>query len=195
MKQLYKQLDKDLSKVFFNSVEEMNECYGVDAKLPSKLYSYTDLVCYEIVEPFVCSYLAQYKFNKREFYRLGGLGEPVIRNWNEITLEAEAYEDDAFEHEGRYFVYVRVNEYLRKHLEKTLLCCEFVHRNNKADTQFRRFVHSVVVMKSGEIVVRDQDGVLRYLNNQLFYLNDYSDPIPYEEWVKQINKQDVDMED
>ena len=27
-----KQLDKDLSKVFFNSVEEMNECYGTNAE-------------------------------------------------------------------------------------------------------------------------------------------------------------------
>ena len=25
-----KQLDKSLSKIFFNSVEEMNECYGID---------------------------------------------------------------------------------------------------------------------------------------------------------------------
>ena len=190
-----KQSDKDLSKIFFNSVEEMSECYGVDAKLPSKLYSNTDLVCYEIVEPFVCSYLAQYKFTKKEFCRLNNLGEPVIRNWNEITLEAEVCEDEIFEHDRRCFVYVRVNEHLRKHLEKTLLGCEFIHCSNKADTQFRRFVHSVVVMKSGDIVVGDQDGVLRYLNNQLFYLNDYSDPIPYEEWVKQINKQDVDMED
>ena len=32
----------DLSKVFFNSVEEMNECYGIDAELPSKLYSNAD---------------------------------------------------------------------------------------------------------------------------------------------------------
>ena len=31
MKEISKQLDKDLSKVFFNSVEDMNECYGVDA--------------------------------------------------------------------------------------------------------------------------------------------------------------------
>ena len=194
MKQLDKQLDKDLSKVFFNSVEEMNECYGVDAKLPSKLYSNTDLVCYEIVEPFVCSYLAQYKFNKREFCRLDGLGEPVIRNWNEITLEAEVYEDDIDEHKGRCFVYVRVNDYLQKHLEKSLLGCEFVHCSNKVEIPYRRFIHSVVVMKSG-IVITDLHGLSGHLDKQLFYPDDYSDPIPYKEWVNQINKQDMEMED
>ena len=192
MKQLDKQLDKDLSKVFFNSVEEMNECYGVDAELPSKLHSNADLVCYEIVEPFVCSYLAQYKFTKKEFCHLDGLGEPVIRNWNEITLEAEVCEDDIDEHKGRCFVYVRVNEYLRKHLEKTLIGCEFIHCSNKAAIPYRRFIHSVEVRELCFIVVRDQDGVLGYLNNQLFYPDDYSDPIPYKEWVKEINEQDVE---
>ena len=193
MNEMSKQLDKDLSKIFFNSVEEMSECYGVDAKLPIKVYSNTDLVCYQIVEPFVCSYLAQYKFTKREFCRLDGLGEPVIRNWNEITLEAEVCEDDIDEHKGRCFVYVRVNDYLRKHLEKTLLGCEFIHCSNKEETPYRRFIHSVEVRELGFIVVGDQDGVLGYLNNQLFYPDDYSDPIPYKEWVKQINKQDVEV--
>ena len=183
-----------LSKIFFNSLEEMNECYGVDAELPSKLYNNTDLVCYEIVEPFVCSYLAQYKFTKREFCHLDGLGEPVIRNWNEITSEAEVYEDDTFEHGGRCFAYVRVNEYLRKHLEKTLLGCEFVHCSNKEEIPYRRFVHSVVVMKSGVVFVKDQYWLLEDLNKQLFYLDDYSDPISYKEWIKQINKQDVEVE-
>ena len=185
-----KQLDKDLSKVFFNSVEEMNECYGIGAELPTGLHSNTDLVCYEIVEPFVCSYLAQYKFTKREFCRLDSLGEPVIRNWTEITLEAEVCEDDIDVHGGSCFVYVRVNEYLRKHLEKSLLGCEFICRYNKADTPFRRFVHSVEVMKSGVVFVTDQDWLSECLSEQLFYTDDYSDPIPYQEWVKQINKQD-----
>ena len=180
---------KQVDKIFFNSVEEMNECYGVDAKLPSKLYSNTDLVCYQIVEPFVCSYLAQYKFTKREFCRLNNLGEPVILNYNEITLEAEVCEDDIDEHKGRCFAYVRVNDYLRKHLEKTLLGCEFIHRNSKADTTFRRFVHSVEVRMSG-IVVTDQDGYSVNLIDILLYPDNYSDPIPYKEWVKEINKQD-----
>ena len=189
-----KQLDKDLSKVFFNSVEEMNGCYGIDAELPNILHSNADLVCYEIVEPFVCDYLGQYVFTKRGFYHLNNLGEPVIPNYNEITLEVEVFEDDIDEHKGRCFVYVRVNEYLRKHLEKTLLGCEFVHCSNKEEIPYRRFVHSVEVRELGFIVVRDQDGVLGYLNNQLFYPDDYSDPIPYKEWVNQINKQDVEVE-
>ena len=183
-----------LSKVFFNSVEEMNECYGIEAELPTGLHSNTDLVCYEIVEPFVCDYLGQYVFTKRGFYHLNNLGESVIPNYNEITLEAEVYEDDIDEHEGRCFVYVRVNEYLRKHLEKTLLGCEFVHYSNKGDTPYRRFVHSVVVMKSGVVFVKDQYWLLEDLNKQLFYLDDYSDPISYKEWIKQINKQDVEVE-
>ena len=194
MNDLSKQLDKDLSKVFFNSVEEMNECYGIDAELPSGLHSNADLVCYEIIEPFVCDYLGQYVFTKKGFYHLNTLGEPVIPNYNEITLEAEVYEDDLDEHEGRCFVYVRVNDYLRKHLEKTLLGCEFVFCHNKADTPYRRFVHSVEARTSG-IVVTDQDGLSGYLSEQLFYTDDYSDPIPYQEWIKQINKQDVEVED
>lgn len=185
---------KKLDKIFFNSVEEMNECYGIDAELPIKSYRNADLVCYEIVEPFVYDYLGQYKFTKKGFYHLDGLGEPVIPNYNEITLESEVYEDDLNEHEGRCFVYVRVNEYLRKHLEKTLIGCEFVYRNINEDAPYRRFVHSVEVKMSG-IVVTDQEGLSGYLKYQLFYPDDYSDPIPYQEWVKQINKQDVEVED
>ena len=193
-KGLSKDLNKDLSKVFFNSVEEMNECYGIDAELPSNLYSNADLVCYEIVEPFVYEYLGQYTFTKSGFHHLNDLGEPFISNYNEITLENEVIEDDLCEHEGRCFVYVRVNEHLRKHLEKTLIGCEFVYCNNKTEIPTRRFVHSVEARKSG-IVVTDQCGLSGYLSEQLFYTDDNSYPIHYKEWVKKINKQDVDMED
>lgn len=182
---------KDLSKVFFNSVEEMHECYGIDAKLPSDLKSNADLVCYEIVEPFVYEYLAQYVFTESGLHHLDNIGEPVIHSRNEIKSESAIIEDDAYEWEGRCFVYVRVNEYLRKHLEKSLLGCEFVYRNSKADTYNRRFVHSVEDRKLG-IVVIDQDGLLGNLSNQLFYPDDHSDPIPYKDWVKQINKQYVE---
>ena len=80
---------------------------------------------------------------------------------------------------------------MKDKLEKSLLGCEFVHRNSKADTPFRRFVHSVEVRMSG-IVVTDQDGYSVNLINILLYPDDNSDPIPYQEWDKQINKQDVD---
>ena len=189
MKEISKQLGKDLSKIFFNSVEEMNECYGIDAELPRGLQNNADLVCYEIVEPFVYEYVTQYKFTKRGFYHLDGYGEPVDYNWNEITSELEVYEDDIDEHEERCFVYVRVNGYLRKHLEKTLLGCEFIHNKLTSETPFRRFVHSVEIRISG-IVITDQDGLSGYLSEQLFYTDDYSDPIPYKEWVKEINEQD-----
>lgn len=184
---------RDLSMVFFNSVEEMNECYGIDAEMPSKVYSNTDLVCYEIVEPFVYEYVAQYKFTKKGFYHLDNLGKPVIRNLNEITSESAMVEYDLYKYEDRCFVYVRVNEYLWKHLEKTLIGCEFIHRDNKTEKPVRRFVRIVEIRKSG-IVITDQDGLSGYLSEQLFYPDDYSDPVPYEEWVKKINEQDVDLE-
>ena len=192
MNEMSKQLDNGLSKIFFNSVEEMNECYGVDAKLPSSLYSDADLVCYEIANPFVCEYVAQYKFTKKGFYHLDGYGEPVVPNYNEMTLESEVYEDDLYKYEGRCFAYVRVNEYLRKHLEKSLLGCEFIHNKLTSETQTRRFVHSVVVMKSGVVFVTDQDWLSECLSEQMFYLDDHNDPIPYKEWIKQINEQDVE---
>ena len=189
---------KDLSKIFFNSVEEMNEYYGIDAELPSKLYSNTDLVCYEIVNPFVYEYVAEYKFTKKGFYHLNVLGEPALHNHNEITLESEVYEDDVFEHEGRYFVYVRVNEYLRKHLEKTLIGCEFICRYASKSVSERRFVDSVEIIEieifKKQLFVTDQDGYSVCLINILLYPDDYSDPIPYKEWAKQINKQDVEVE-
>ena len=191
MKDLSKKLNKDLSKVFFNSVEEMNQCYGTDAELPSNLHGNTDLVCYKIVIPFVYYHIGQYVFTKDGFHHLDDNGEPVIHNCNEMTLESEVYEDDLNENGGCCFVYVRVNEYLRKHLEKTLIGCEFAYRNNKTDIPYRRFVHSVEFKKLG-IVVTDQGGLSRYLSEQLFYPDDHSDPIPYQEWIKQINKQDVE---
>jgi len=193
MNDLSKQLDKDLSKVFFNSVEEMNECYGIDAELPSNLHSNADLVCYEIVEPFVYECLGQYVLLGGGFYHLDSSGEPAVHSFNGIKSESAIVEDDLYKYEGRCFVYVRVNEYLRKHLEKTLIGCEFVYRDNKSEAPYRRFVHSVEARTSG-IVVTDQDGLSGYLSEQLFYPDDYSDPIPYKEWVKKINEQDVEVE-
>lgn len=186
-----KQLVKDLSKVFFNSVEEMNECYGIGAELPRGLHSNADLVCYEIVEPNVFEDVGQYILTSAGYYDLDNLGKPVIRNLNEITSESAMVEYDLYKYEDRCFVYVRVNEYLRKHLEKTLIGCEFIHRDNKTEKQVRRFVRIVEIRKSG-IVITDQDGLSGYLSEQLFYPDDYSDPVPYEEWIKQINEQDVE---
>lgn len=182
-----------LSKIFFNSVEEMNECYGIDAELLSGLHSNADLVCYEIVGHFTYNYVAQYKFTKTGFYHLNNLREPVICGRNTFRSEFDVCEDDVFKHEGRCFVYVRVNEYLRKHLEKSLLGCEFVYCRNKAETPHRRFVNSVEYRTSG-IVVTDQDGFSGYLDKQLFYPDDYSNPISYKEWAKQINKSYVEVE-
>ena len=182
---------KDLSKIFFNSVEEMNECYGINAELPRNFHNNADLVCYEIVNPYLYEYLAQYKFIGGGFYHLDNLGEPVLHNHNEITLESEVYEDDLYKCEGRCFVYVRVNDYLRKHIEKTLLGCEFIFCHHEVDTQNRRFVHSVEDGKLG-VVVTDQFGFSTPIESILLYPNDYSDPIPYQEWIKQINKQDVE---
>ena len=171
----------------------MNECYGIDAELPSKVYSNADLVCYEIVEPFMYDDMGQYIFTNGGFHHLNNLGEPVLRNRNKMVLELEVHGDDEYTYEGRCFVYVRVNGYLRKHLEKSLLGCEFIHQNNKTEKPCRRFVHSIEARKSG-IVVIDQYGLTWYLSEQLLYPDDYSDPIPYQEWVKQINKQDVEVE-
>ena len=192
MKQLDKQLDKDLSKVFFNSVEEMNECYGVDAEMPSDLCSNADLVCYEIVEPFTYEEVCQYRFEEcgLKYFSFGRWCNNLSNIDDEILLNKYDFDN----YEGRCFVYVRVNDYLQKHLEKTLIGCEFVFCHNKADTPYRRFVHSVEVKMSG-IVVTDQDGLSEFLNSHLFYPDDHSDPIPYQKWIKQINKSDVEVED
>ena len=187
MNEISKQLDKSLSKTFFNSIEEMNECYGIDAELPSNLYSNADLVCYKIVGKFVYDYMGQYVFTGSGFHHLDGLGEPIINIHNEITLESEVYEDDLYRYEGCCFVYVRVNEYLRKHLEKTLIGCEFVCKSGAKYPPERRFVKNMSKIN----LVYDQYGFCTPLDNILLYLDDYSDPIPYKEWVKKINEQDV----
>ena len=113
--------------------------------------------------------------------------------------EAELYEDDIYEHEGRCFVYVRVNEYLRKHLEKILIGCEFICRYASKSVSERRFVDSVEIIEIEEfkkqLFVTDQDGYSVNLINILLYPDDYSDPTPYKEWAKQINKSDVEVED
>ena len=183
-----KQRNKDLSKVFFNSIEEMNECYGINARLPSNLHSNADLVCYEIVEPFVFDYMGQYVFTKFGYNRLNNLGEPVIRNHNEATSETAIVEDDLYKYEDLYFVYVRVNEYLRKHLERTLIGCEFVCKGGAKYQSERRFVKNISKFN----LVYDQDGFCTPLENILLYPDDNSEPIPYKEWVKKINEQDVE---
>lgn len=181
-----KQSDKPLSKVFFNSVEEMNECYDIDAKLPSDLHSNTDLVCYEIIEPFVFKYMGQCVLLGGGFYHLNNLGKPVVTGFNGIKSESAIVEYDLYKYEDRCFVYVRVNEYLRKHLEKTLIGCEFIYKKEFKDCHERRFIHSVDNTRNGAIV-RDQNECGEFINNILLYPYDYSDPIPYKEWVKQIN--------
>ena len=82
---------------------------------------------------------------------------------------------------------------MKDKLETYLLGCEFVYCNNKTDTPYRRFVHSVEARTLG-IVVTDQKGLSGYLGEQMFYPDDSSDPIPYKEWVKKINKQDLEVE-
>ena len=188
MRDLSKQLDKDLSKVLFNSVEEMNEYYGIDAELPRGLHSNADLVCYEIVEPFVFECLGQYILTSAGYYHLDNLGKPVIHNLNGITSESAIVEYDLYRHEDRCFVYVRVNEYLRKHLEKTLIGCEFVCKGGAKYPSERRFVKNMSKIN----LVYDQDGFCTPLENILLYPDDYGDPIPYKEWVKRINEQDVE---
>ena len=187
MNEMSKQLDKGLSEIFFNSVEEMNECYGIDAELPSGFNSNADLVCYEIVEPFTYEEVCQYRFEEcgLKYFLFGRWCNNLSNIVNEILLK----KDDFDNYEDRCFVYVRVNEYLRKHLEKTLLGCEFIHRDNKTEKSVRGFVHSVEARTSG-IVVKDQYELTWHLSTQLFYPDDYSDAIPYKEWVKEINKQD-----
>lgn len=191
-----KQANKDLSMVFFNSVEEMNERYGINARLPSGLHSNTDLVCYEIVEPFAFEYLSQYEFTKVGFHHLNNLGSPYINIHNEITLEEEVLEDDLFNYEGRCFVYVRVNDYLRKNLEKTLIGCEFVNKYEYKFSSERRFVESVDISEiekfDKQLFITDQDGYSVSIMAILLYPDDHSDPIPYQEWVKKINEQDVE---
>ena len=103
-----KQLDKDLSMVFFNSVEEMNECYSIDAELPSNLHSNADLVCYEIIEPFVFEYIGQYVLLGGWFYQLNNLGKPVVTSFNVIKSEQDVHASDCFRYEGCCFVYVHV---------------------------------------------------------------------------------------
>ena len=187
---------KQLDKIFFNSVEEMNECYGIDAELPIKSYRNADLVCYEIVEPFTCEEVCQYRFEG------GGLKYFCFGRWcnnlsnidNEILLNKSNFDN----YEGRCFVYVRVNEYLRKHLEKSLLGCEFICRYGSKSVSERRFVDSVEIIEierfKKQLFVTDQDGYSVNLINILLYPDDYSDPIPYKEWAKQIDKQDVEVE-
>ena len=77
---------------------------------------------------------------------------------------------------------------MKDKIETYLIGCEFVYYGNKAETPCRRFVHNVEARTSG-IVIADQDGLSGYLGDQLFYPDDYSDPIPYKEWVKKINEQ------
>ena len=188
---------KDLSKVFFNSVEEMNECYGIDAELPSDLQSNADLVCYEIVEPSTYGEVCQYKFERGvlEYFSFVRWCNSLSNVDNEILLNR----NDCDIYEGRCFVYVRVNDYLRKHLGKSLLGCEFVCRYGSKCVSERRFVESVEVIEGGtpekHIFVTDQDGYSVNLINILLYPDDYSDPTPYKEWVKKINEQDVEVED
>lgn len=183
-----KKSNKDLSKVFFNSVEEMNECYGIDAELPSGLYSNADLVCYEILEPFTYEEVCQHVFDAGglKYFSLEQCGSSLNSSDYEILLNKYDFDN----YKGRCFVYVRVNEYLRKHLEKTLIGCEFAHKYDSPFSSERRFI-SVIYSES---LVVDQYGVFSGLDNIMLYPDDHSDPIPYKEWVKQINKQDVEVE-
>lgn len=81
---------------------------------------------------------------------------------------------------------------MKDKIDTYLIGCEFVYCRNKTETPYRRFVHNVEARTSG-IVVTDQDGLSGYLGEQLFYPDDYSNPIPYKEWVKKINEQDVEV--
>ena len=74
---------------------------------------------------------------------------------------------------------------------KSLLGCEFVNMFEYPNQSKRKFIHCVWT----KFHIEDQDGNISSLGSILLYPDDYSDPVPYEEWVKKINEQDVDMED
>lgn len=78
-----------------------------------------------------------------------------------------------------------------KNLEKSLIGCEFICRYNSKSVSERRFVESVEIIEVEKskkyLFVTDQDDYSVNLINILLHPDDYSDPVPYQEWVKKIN--------
>lgn len=73
-------------------------------------------------------------------------------------------------------------------IDTYLIGCEFVHKCDDPFSSERRFI---IGFYGGDIIL-DQNGFISSINSILLYPNDYSDPIPYKEWIKQINEKDVE---
>ena len=72
-----------------------------------------------------------------------------------------------------------------------LIGCEFIYKKEFKECHERRFIHSVD-NTCNRVVIRDQNECGEFIENSLFYPDDYSDPIPYKEWLKKVNEQDVE---
>ena len=168
-----------MSKVFYNTISELGNAFGVNLELPEHINSDTQWLCYVATCRTGLEYVREWKIiDKCVYYNQG-------RGWFEdacdVSNERELYKSDINDYSGYSFKYVRVNNQVIKGVSDELLGCEFWEQS----TGGSNFVTAVDLDDEGVYVI-NQYGFSTYLTDAKFYLNDYDDSIVgYDEFVSE----------
>lgn len=168
-----------MNKVFYNSISELNDFYGVNLELPKNgINKETQLLCYEINGLHNVSFLCEYKMMNGGLYFFRE-GYDWCHEEYSINNEKELYTNDLVYHNNDNYRYVRVGDHLLKGISDELLGCEFW----KQSTGGSNFVSGITRSDDGLYVV-NQYGFETLLCDAKFYLNDFDNSlVGYEEFV------------
>ena len=119
----------ELNKRVFDSIEEINEKFGVDLKLPEYIPEGCNLLCYEIVDLYDVRFFHHYKLNDKLYHYVVSRKGWAVSN---DSLELEILEDTSTNNSK--YVYLHLNESKDRFTPERLLGVEttegFINRLN-----------------------------------------------------------------
>ena len=156
------------NKRVFNNIEEINEKFGVDLKLPEYIPEGCNLLCYEIVDLYDVRFFNHYKLNDKLYHYVVSR-----KNWkvSNDSLELEVLEDAEMSNSKYAYLHLTQQEDDKpKFVPERLLGVETNHGHIKTIKQ------SIVMCEGSGVWFADG---LRY------YISDDSDEtVSFEEYIK-----------
>lgn len=163
----------NLSKIVFNSVEEINSTYGTDVEIPNNLPEGCNIVCYVVNDLYNVEFFHPYSLNE-SLYHYDTFGKRW--EWSNESLEQEVADDEVTT-ELKY-IYLRLTEkqgtYSVFTTERLLGVC--VYGYNEYD-------RIVGFLKSGAVLL--ESGYVYNAERLSYYISDDSDEIvSLDEYIK-----------
>lgn len=90
----------------FNNIEEINEKFGVDLKLPDEVPEGCNLLCYEILGLYNLNFFQHYKLDEDELYHYANFSKEWRPNGHSLDQEVL---QDVIDHNSKY-IYLHINK-------------------------------------------------------------------------------------